>query len=92
MPTTTDDGNHGSGASTADVLTAIRQNIEKALTGIVPTPDAVSARAADAVAAIVEQFHLVPRREFEHHLELLQRLETRVAELEAQLADTSSDG
>ena len=82
------DGSHTT-TSSAPFLHTLRQAIERVIEEFKPAPDGMADQLSSALEKVFADLELVPKHEFDRQLALLARLEERVTELEARLAEQS---
>ena len=74
----------------SDPLEALFARLRETLGDLTPEP--LLNRMKPVVQGFLEQFQLVPQREFQAHLTNLERLEDTVAELEQRLSKLEQNG
>ena len=74
----------------SDPLEALFARLRETLGDLTPEP--LLNRMKPVVQGFLEQFQLVPQREFQAHLANLDRLEATVAELEQRLSKLEQNG
>ena len=74
----------------SDPLEALFARLRETLGDLTPEP--LLNRMKPVVQGFLEQFQLVPQREFQAHLANLERLEDTVAELEQRLSKLEQNG
>ena len=74
----------------SDPLEALFARLRETLGDLTPEP--LLNRMKPVVQGFLEQFQLVPQREFQAHLANLERLEATVAELEQRLSKLEQNG
>ncbi len=66
-------------------LRSLLERLQAALPASMRSPE-IDAQLETAAARFFANFELVPKREYEAHVQIVDRLEARVAELETQIA------
>ena len=74
-----------SDSSHADPLQRIAEQLKTALAGVVPDPDQLSSTLSGVVNSVLEPFQVVPRREYDNHMDNLHRLSEQVRQLEQRI-------
>jgi BMFP domain-containing protein YqiC len=89
-PNDRDDFQRGTGG-TGNPVELLLGRLRQALGDLIGDPGLASqdltSRLTPAVESFLAQFELVPKREFEHYAESLERLRATIAELEQRVAE-----